>query len=130
MREVEILSDSFDSKAFQIPQIDPAEYQSPDWIDVKLKFSPQAVYRAYDEFDERNIIKNKDGTLTVSMSVPEDHWLYCYILSFGEFIEVLEPQSVRDEVARTAQKINGIYTSGQALDSATCRVGNEQHRSV
>ena len=109
MRKVDIVPETFDSAAFQAPEIDPAECQPTNHIDVKLRFSPHAVYRAYDEFDERNIVKNNDGSLTVSMGVPDDQWLYCYVLSFGDHIEVLEPRSVREEIARQAQKIKDKY---------------------
>jgi predicted DNA-binding transcriptional regulator YafY len=111
MRNVKILADTFDGKMFHIPEIESSEYQSPSLVDVKLHFVPQAAYRVYDEFDEQNIIKSEDGSLIVSMSMPNEFWLYSYILSFGESIEVLEPQSVRDEIARQAEKIKSKYAN-------------------
>ena len=111
MRNVKILAEIFDGKAFQIPEIESAEHQSPCLVDVKLHFASHAGYRVYDEFDERKIIKNEDGSIIVAMSVPNDYWLYDYILSFGASLEVLEPQNVRDEVVRQAEKIKNKYLS-------------------
>jgi predicted DNA-binding transcriptional regulator YafY len=31
----------------------------------------------------------------VSFCLPEDHWVYGYILSFGEMAELLEPKALR-----------------------------------
>ena len=111
MRDVKMLAETFDGKAFQIPEIESTEYQSSCLIDVALHFAPHAAYRVYDEFDERNIIKNEDGSLIVAMSMPNDYWLYDYILSFGASLEVLEPQSVRDEIVRQAEKIKNKYVN-------------------
>jgi len=108
MRNVEILADTFDGKAFQIPEIEQ-EYQPPGLVDIKLHFAPQAAYRVYDEFDERYITKNEDGSYVVAMCLPNDHWLYGYILSFGASVEVLEPQDVRDEIVRQAERIKNKY---------------------
>ena len=109
MREVEMLAEPFDSKAFRPSEIEESEYQSYALIDVKLYFEPQVAYRVYDEFDERYVTKNDDGSFVVTASLPNDYWLYEYILSFGAWIEVVEPQSVRDEIARQAENIKNKY---------------------
>ena len=110
MRNVFASEESFDGTAFQAPEIEPPEVQSPCLVNVKLKFIQQAAYRVYDEFDEPDIVKNKDGTLSVSVNLPNDYWLYSYILSFGAAVEVLEPQTVRDELARQADEIKNKYS--------------------
>ena len=87
MRNVEMLADTFDSEAFHIPEIEQSEYSSPGLVDVKLHFAPEAAYRVYDEFDERSIIINEDGSYVVTISLPNDNWLYGYILSFGASVQ-------------------------------------------
>jgi len=109
MRNVATQPDVFDSKQYQIPEIESAEHHSAYLVDVKLHFSPQVAYRVYDEFDEQHITQNEDGSFTVAMSLPNDYWLYSYILSFGSSIEVLEPQNVRDELVRQTDKIKNKY---------------------
>jgi len=111
MRDVEMLADKFDGKAFQVPEIEPSDHQSPLAIDVKLHFAPQVAYRVYDDFNEQNIFKNEDGSFTVAMSLPNDSGLYDYILSFGTMIEAIEPQIVRDEIIRQTEKIKNKYLS-------------------
>ena len=111
MRDVKMLNETFDGNAFKIPEIEPSVYQSPYLLDITLHISSNAAYRVYDEFDERNIIRKEDGSLIVSMCVPNDYWLYGYILSFGASLEVLAPQSVRDEIIREAEKIKNVYAN-------------------
>ena len=106
-----MLTDTFDNKVFHIPEIEQTEYQSPYLIEVKLYFEPHVAYRVYDEFNEQYITKNNDGSFIVAISLPNDYWLYDYILSFGAAVEVIEPQNVRDEIVRQAEKIKNKYDS-------------------
>jgi len=76
---------------------------------LKLKFYPQILYRLYDDFDDEMIVRNSDGTCTVEVQFPEDEWVYGYLLSFGSYVEVLEPQHVRDIIADRAKKLLKLY---------------------
>ena len=106
---VEILAENFVSKEFQTPHIEASSFPDLQFIDVKLLFAPPAAYRVYDEFADADIIKNDDGSCIVFMCLPDDNWLYSYILSFGALVEVLEPENVRAEVLRQLEKIKNIY---------------------
>ncbi|WP_304340439.1 helix-turn-helix transcriptional regulator [Metaclostridioides mangenotii] len=76
---------------------------------IVLKFSNHISYRVYDEFNINNIEKDADGNLIVSLSYPEDEWLYGYILSFGLYVEVIEPQGLRDVISDKISKMSNIY---------------------
>ena len=79
------------------------------FVALKLKFYSQALYRIYDDFDDEMIVRNEDGTYTVEVQFPEDEWVYGYLLSFGNYVEVLEPQHIRDIVADRARKLLEFY---------------------
>ncbi|UQT47545.1 WYL domain-containing protein [Flavonifractor plautii] len=66
---------------------------------------PALAYRVYDEFDEGCVTRGADGSLVVSVSFPEDPWLYGYLLSFGLGVEVLEPERLRKRLALLAGKM-------------------------
>jgi predicted DNA-binding transcriptional regulator YafY len=83
------------------------EYSKP-FVDLRLRFHGKMLYRIYDNFDEDCIVQNADGSYDVRVSFPIDEWIYGFILSFGHYVEVIEPQFIRDAVAesiRTALKI-------------------------
>lgn len=111
IRNIEVQAETFNGMNFQIPEIEAPDDPSSCLINVKLLFSPYAAYRVYDEFDEKDMIKNEDGSFIVNIKLPNDYWLYDYILSFGDSIEVLEPQSVRDEVVKQVDQIKKKYLS-------------------
>ncbi len=60
--------------------------------------------------------------MLVSMRVPHDQWIYGYILSFGAALEVIEPQSVRDEIVRLAEKPGHAWQCRENLEG---RAGND-----
>ncbi|MDF2889359.1 MAG: transcriptional regulator, partial [Lacrimispora sp.] len=76
---------------------------------VCIKISEEGAYRVYDEFDEMDVLRNGDGSFTVTASLPENEWLIRYILSFGADAEVLSPQYIRDRLKCELNKITVKY---------------------
>lgn len=79
-------------------------------VTLKLKIDASQAYRVYDEFDESEIYKNEDGSFVVKVSYPEDEWVYGYILSFGYFVEVLEPGYIRKIIKNRLEKTLKLYS--------------------
>ncbi|MNJ70868.1 hypothetical protein D3C77_673570 [compost metagenome] len=52
---------------------------------------------------------NEDGSYCVTVTYPEDEWVYGYIMSFGCFVEVLEPEHIREIIANRTQKMLSFY---------------------
>ena len=92
----------------EVPESDQ-EQETQNWVDVCLKISAQGAYRVYEEFDEKDIIKNEDGSFIISTSLPENKWLIRHILSFGADVEVLAPHKIRDTFQSELAKITSKY---------------------
>jgi len=43
------------------------------------------------------------------VDLPNDYWPYCYLLSFGTAIRVVEPASVREILLAQAKEIIDFY---------------------
>ena len=93
-------SDDVKSKEIQEP---------PQMMKLKLKFYPQALHRLYDDFDDSLITRNADGTFGVVVTLPADEWTYGFILSFGCYVEVLEPKEIREIIAGRMEKALDYY---------------------
>ena len=78
----------------------------------KLRFLPEILHRVYDDFDEELIKRNADGTCDVALSMTEDEWVYGYILSFGSYVEVLEPEHMREIIYSRLKKTMEFYCKG------------------
>ncbi|MEG0388681.1 MAG: WYL domain-containing protein, partial [Niameybacter sp.] len=64
-------------------------------INLTLRFKEEVLYLLYDSYEDKQMTRNEDGTYTVKTSFPKNEWVYFYILSFGSFVEVIEPIQVR-----------------------------------
>lgn len=65
-------------------------------VKLILKIDARMAYRVFDEFEQEYIEKNPDGSFDVTAFFPEDEWVYGYILSYGNYAEVLEPKHIRE----------------------------------
>lgn len=80
-------------------------------VSLKLKILADGAYRLYDDFSEKDITKENDGSFLVNTSVPEGEWVYHYLLSYGTLLEVIEPENVRAGLKKRIRIMNQIYFS-------------------
>ena len=103
---MKILSETFLRKVADTPA-SKASIQNEPLIPVKLKFSPEAAFRVYDEFTD-TVTKDAQGNLYVAVNLPEKT-LYSYILSFGDTVEILEPDALRHNMKEMLVHMAGKY---------------------
>ena len=90
------------------PDLSSVSHHKPD-VTLQLKIAPEMAYRVYDEFTEESAVKQPDGSFVVTVTWPEDEWVYGSILSYGEHIEVVEPKRIREIIRKKAQEITKNY---------------------
>lgn len=106
IRQVEMLSDTF-TQDFTPIRIEK-QIHIEKTITVKLKFDRRIAFRVYDEFTD-NITEDTQGNLYVQVNLPDNEILYSYLLSFAEYVEVLEPQCIRKQIKERLQKMQEKY---------------------
>ena len=77
------------------------------FITVKLKIAPEMTHRVYDDFG--TVEPQADGSHIVTATWQEEEWFYGYVLSFGEYAEVLAPDHFKEIIKNKAQKIAELY---------------------
>ncbi|MHC5216476.1 helix-turn-helix transcriptional regulator [Enterococcus sp. LJL128] len=83
--------------------------KEPNLVRIKLRIEPERAFRVFDDFHESMIEKQSDGSFIVTVFWPEDNWLYGFILSFGRYAEVLEPEHIRATIKNEAKMISQKY---------------------
>jgi predicted DNA-binding transcriptional regulator YafY len=78
---------------------------------ITLKFSHRARVKVEDYFDEESIERLENGDMIVKVSYPEDEWVYSFILSYGEHVEVLDPPHLKEIIKEKARQILRLYNS-------------------
>jgi len=76
---------------------------------IKMKFSNEVTHRVYDDFDDELIIKNPDGSCHVTIDLVEDEWVYGFILSYGCYVEILEPDHIKQLITNRMKKAIQLY---------------------
>ncbi len=108
MRKVKILEEQFEPRVLDLLNKD--EYQtSYPATEVVMKVGHDMEYRVMDEFADKDVIQNDDGSFTVRMNYIEDSWLYGYILSFGSSAIVLSPSELKNTIHEILQKMTDNY---------------------
>jgi len=78
-------------------------------IAIKLRIAPEMAYRVFEDFDAALIEKQSDGSFIVTRTYPEDNWVCSYVLSFGEYAQVLEPVHLREIIANKIKNMSKHY---------------------
>ncbi|HWP79137.1 MAG TPA: YafY family protein [Candidatus Acidoferrum sp.] len=105
MLELALTGDTFPEGFCAPPPVDGALPPPAATAALRLRFSPGAAYRVYDEFERDCVEPQPDGSLLVSARFPMDGWVCGYLLSFGADVEVLEPAALREALAQYAKNI-------------------------
>ena len=91
-----------------------SEHPLEDWskqpeCTLKLRIEAEMTYRVYDDFIDAQAEKQKDGSFLVTTRFTEDDWMYGFLLSYGKYMEVLEPKHVRDRLRATVTELLKKY---------------------
>lgn len=71
---------------------------------LTLRLASEMVYRLRDDFGALAMTEDAAGWQQVTVEVPDGPWLYPYLLAYGDTLEVLAPEAVRQEMARRLKK--------------------------
>ncbi len=103
--DCEILDEHFIPVEF--PELRDTEQN--DYNKIVLRFPKEMAYRVYDEFTEDEITEQENGDFIAAAYMPEDAWLIGYLLSYGVYVEVIEPYYLRKVLSDEAKKIYDKY---------------------
>lgn len=109
IRNLQITDQLFDRTLPADFSLTPAYQEEYNIPLFKLRFSEKIAYKVYDEFQEKYIKKLEDGTLEVTFRYQLSDWTFLYLLSFGEYVEIIEPVEARMLLKEKAQKILALY---------------------
>lgn len=109
MRDVEVIDSHFERKEIDKFFNKGKEEYKITMIKLKLKFNSNMLYRIIDYYNEEQISKNPDGTYLVTVEFPYDEWIYSHILSYGDSVEVIEPEFIKKEVRNRIKNMMEKY---------------------
>ncbi len=99
-----LTDEHFPAGQYRPPPIESVNTAALSLVELELEFSAPAAYRVYDEFDEDCIERNGDGSYHVFTRLPEDSWLYSFLLSLGKDVKVLRPAHIAGRLEEKRRK--------------------------
>lgn len=84
------------------------EYK-PKLLTIKAKVYPQKISYLLDTFICSEVIPHKDGSITVTFTVPEQDWIYELLLSFGPNMKIISPKQVKEKILQIAKDVLKNY---------------------
>lgn len=111
MRELTTMAETFEREIapYDARLLEADWIRSTNTVHLVLRFQPRVKVRVEDSLQDGIIHYEKDGTLLVEVAYPEDEWVYGMILSYGNAVEVIEPQYVRDMIRDRAMNVWQLY---------------------
>lgn len=105
--ELVSLEEKFSKEA---PRIINKTYKSKEIksIDLVLKIDKSMEFRIYDEFNN-GVIEEKEDCFIVKVNLEVGDWIYSYLLSFREKIEILQPLELREKMKNIINEIMKNY---------------------
>lgn len=112
MKDVIFLEEKFERKNKTYKECFSKSFAKTKRHKVVIKFSKKIKQKVIEYFGEQNIDYNPDGDLIFTKNISiDDNWFYSMILSFDEFVEVIEPPHIRKRIQEKLEKISSYYKS-------------------
>ncbi|WP_434311564.1 helix-turn-helix transcriptional regulator [Hominifimenecus sp. rT4P-3] len=99
---------SFEKRAAPLPDLSN-ERVFPNVYQVKARIKPEYKWRLVEEFGADSFSEQPDGTLLFSFGFTDKENIICWIASFGEGAELLEPVEFRSDMLAFAEGIRKHY---------------------
>lgn len=87
------------------------QFNSAPTQPVVLRFSPTVHTKVEDSFPSAVLSYGEDGFITVRLELPDDPWIFAFILGFGADAEILAPLSWRQNVKKILDKMKNLYAT-------------------
>ncbi len=97
IKNLEIQAEKFDDNFEDV--VLKKEMPNDNKVRIKVKFDRKVAFRVYDELNGE-ITEDNDGNLYTEIEIPNDYNLYNYVFSFGDLVEVLEPEEIRIKIKK------------------------------
>ena len=109
MKELVVTDTKFKRKNVTYEEHSSSSFDQTTLTDIVLKFSPEVRLKVEEYFDEEVVEYLDNGEMIVRVRLPEDEWIYSFLLSFGASVEVIEPEHIKRIILEKAEKILHLY---------------------
>jgi len=107
IKELELTSENY-ARSISTQVIKKIEKYLEETIPVILRFDKEMLFRIYDELPDA-VIHNNGDKILVETSLPNSESLFSYLFSFGDKVELISPQNIREEIKVRLKNMQNKY---------------------
>lgn len=108
MTEVKNAGEHFDRMEGRAPDLS-AERMFPATLSVKVRMKREMKWRMVEEYGPDSFEEQEDGDLLFLWDFSDRENLFSWLLSFGTYAELLEPEELRKEFQILLEQIRNMY---------------------
>lgn len=71
-----------------------------DMVHIKAHIDASCAFRVYDEYTPACYEVLEDGSFILHITFPRGEWVFNYLMGFGDALQVISPQEIKDEILR------------------------------
>lgn len=109
LKDCEILADTFSRRNKSYRDCLGPFGEGGEPVELVLKFDSKVRQFIEDSFEGEQMEIQQDGSIVVKFRMPENEWLYGFILSFSDNAEVISPEHIRKKMTKIVKKIDSLY---------------------
>lgn len=80
-----------------------------EMVSLELVFEKE-LESIVEDWSSGELERQEDGRILVKLQMPENNWLYGFVLSFGMGVEVINPPHIRSKIAEIAKGVFEKYS--------------------
>lgn len=113
IKNVNLTEIQFERKTdtYQYHSVFPMPEEIGNLIDLELEFTLDVGYRLFDTLDDTAITKHENG-YRVKLTLPENDWLYDFLMSFGNKVTIIRPKSIRQTLKTKHEEARDHHKGG------------------
>ena len=109
IKDPEILPARFKRKDISFEEYSLRQEQNIPSIELLLRFDACMRSLVEEFYPEKDCSEGPGGSLIVKAAMPEDNWMYGFLLSYGPHLTILDPPHVRERLREFALQIAARY---------------------
>lgn len=113
MRRILVMADTFERELPSDYSLTSECREERDIPVFKLKFAPEIAGRLFDEFQEEQVSACEDGGFMVTTQYELSNWTFNRLLSYGKYVEIIEPEAARAMLRERALEIAELYKTAE-----------------
>lgn len=84
--------------------------ENTEVTETVLKFKKRIRYMVEENYPDYELVSETKHDMTIRLKLPHGRWLNRMLLSYGSDVEVISPESLREEIKSEIQAISNIYS--------------------